>query len=182
MFLDFSKTSISPAALEGLFELARAAKVEDFIERLFAGEPVNMTEHRSAMHMALRSLPDAGYRAVLPEGGFEDASAVAAHERQRMEAFVRGVHDGSIVAADGHPFTRRAQHRHRRLRSWSAHGLDGADLGAWREDRAAFPLERGRPRLRAVRPANWTPARTLVLVASKTFTTLETMTNGHAAP
>ena len=105
MFLDFSKTSISPKALEGLFELARAAKVENFIERLFAGEPVNMTEHRSAMHMALRSLPDAGYRAVLPEGGFEDASQVAAHERQRMEAFVRGVHDGSIVAADGRPFT-----------------------------------------------------------------------------
>ena len=91
MFLDFSKTSISPAALEALLELARAAKVEDFIERLFAGEPVNMTEHRSAMHMALRSLPDAGYRAVLPEGGFEDASKVAAHERKRMEAFVRGV-------------------------------------------------------------------------------------------
>ena len=57
MFLDFSKTSISPEALEGLFELARAAKVEAFIERLFNGEPVNMTEHRSAMHMALRSLP-----------------------------------------------------------------------------------------------------------------------------
>jgi glucose-6-phosphate isomerase len=180
MFLDFSKTSISPDALKGLLELARAAKVEAFIERLFNGEPVNMTEHRSAMHMALRSLPDAGYRAVLPEGGFEDASKVAAHERQRMEAFVRGVHDGSIVAADGKPFTDVLNI-----------GIGGSDLGprmvsmalTWVHGAKIEPhfLSNvdGHAFAQFARELN--PARTLVLVASKTFTTLETMTNGHAA-
>jgi glucose-6-phosphate isomerase len=180
MFLDFSKTSISPAALEGLLELARAAKVEEFIERLFAGEPVNMTEHRSAMHMALRSLPDAGYRAVLPEGGFEDASKVAAHERQRMEAFVRGVHDGSIVAADGKPFTDVLNI-----------GIGGSDLGprmvsmalTWVHGAKIEPhfLSNVDGHAFAQFARELDPARTLVLVASKTFTTLETMTNGHAA-
>jgi glucose-6-phosphate isomerase len=180
MFLDFSKTSISPEALQALFELARAAKVEDFIERLFAGDPVNMTEHRSAMHMALRSLPDAGYRAVLPEGGFEDASAVAAHERARMEKFVRGVHDGSILAADGKPFTDVLNI-----------GIGGSDLGP-RMVSMALTFVHGakiEPHFLsnvdghafAQFARELDPARTLVLVASKTFTTLETMTNGHAA-
>jgi glucose-6-phosphate isomerase len=180
MFLDFSKTSISPEALAGLLDLARAAQVEDFIKRLFAGEPVNMTEHRSAMHMALRSKPDAGYRAVLPEGGFEDASKVAAHERERMEKFVRAVHDGSIVAADGKPFTDVLNI-----------GIGGSDLGPRMVSQALTFVHGakiephflsnvdGHAFAQFARQLD--PARTLVLVASKTFTTLETMTNGHAA-
>ncbi|MBW4024733.1 MAG: glucose-6-phosphate isomerase [Proteobacteria bacterium] len=180
MFLDISKTSISPEAMKALFELARAARVEDFIARLFAGEPVNMTEHRSAMHMALRSLPDAGFRAILPDGSYEDASKVAAHERDHMEKFVRGVHDGSIVAADGRPFTDVLNI-----------GIGGSDLGP-RMVSLALTFVHGakiNPHFLsnvdghafAQFARELDPARTLVLVASKTFTTLETMTNGHAA-
>jgi len=180
MHLDFSKTSISPAAMEGLLELARAAKVEDFIARLFAGEPVNMTEHRSAMHMALRSLPDAGFRAVTPDGGWEDASEVAAKERAHMEKFVRAVHAGEIVAADGKPFTDVLNI-----------GIGGSDLGP-RMVSMALTFVHGakiNPHFLsnvdghafAQLARELDPARTLVLVASKTFTTLETMTNGHAA-
>lgn len=180
MHLDFSKTSISPEAMRGLFDLARAAKVEDFIARLFAGEPVNMTEHRSAMHMALRSLPDAGFRAVTPDGGWEDASAVAAKERAHMEKFVRAVHAGEIVAADGKPFTDVLNI-----------GIGGSDLGP-RMVSMALTFVHGakiNPHFLsnvdghafAQLSRELDPARTLVLVASKTFTTLETMTNGHAA-
>lgn len=180
LFLDFSKTSISTEALEGLFELARAAKVEDFIARLFAGEPVNMTEHRSAMHMALRSLPGDGFRAVTPEGGFEDASQVAAKERAHMEKFVRAVHAGEVVAADGKPFTDVLNI-----------GIGGSDLGP-RMVSLALTFVHGakiNPHFLsnvdghafAELARTLDPARTLVLVASKTFTTLETMTNGHAA-
>jgi glucose-6-phosphate isomerase len=180
MFLDFSKTSISPAALEGLFDLARAAKVEDFIARLFAGEPVNITEHRSAMHMALRSLPGDGFRAILPDGSYEDASQVAAHERDHMEKFVRAVHAGEIVAADGKPFTDVLNI-----------GIGGSDLGP-RMVSLALTFVHGAKitphflsnvdgHAFAQFARELDPARTLVLVASKTFTTLETMTNGHAA-
>ncbi len=163
-----------------MFELARAARVEDFIARLFAGEPVNMTEHRSAMHMALRSLPDAGFRAVTPDGGWEDASKVAAREREHMEKFVRGVHDGAIVAADGKPFTDVLNI-----------GIGGSDLGPRMVSQALTFVHGAKIRPHFLSNVDGhafaqfarelDPARTLVLVASKTFTTLETMTNGHAA-
>ena len=125
---------------------------------------------------ARRRLP----RAVLPEGGFEDASKVAAHERQRMEAFVRGVHDGSIAAADGKPFTDVLNI-----------GIGGSDLGprmvstalTWVHGAKIEPhfLSNVDGHAFAQFARELDPARTLVLVASKTFTTLETMTNGHAA-
>ena len=117
---------------------------------------------------------------MLPEGGFEDASAVAAHERNRMEAFVRGVHDGSILAADGKPFTDVLNI-----------GIGGSDLGprmvsmalTWVHGAKIEPhfLSNVDGHAFAQFARELDPARTLVLVASKTFTTLETMTNGHAA-
>ncbi len=178
--LDYSKTSMSPEARSLLLELARAAKVEEFIGRLFAGEPVNMTEHRSAMHMALRSKPDAGMRAVTPDGGWEDASKVAASDRDRMEKFVRAVHDGSIVAADGKPFTDVLNI-----------GIGGSDLGPRMVSQALTFVHGAKVEAHFLSNVDGhafaqfarilDPRRTLVLVASKTFTTLETMTNGHAA-
>src|SRR4051794_31243782 len=66
--LDFSKSAIDAAVLDALFALAEAADLEGFRRRLFAGEMVNVTEHRAAMHMALRSPADAGLKAALPDG------------------------------------------------------------------------------------------------------------------
>ena len=66
--LDFSKSSIDDPALEALFALATTADLDGFRRRLFAGEPVNVTEHRAAMHMALRAPADSGLRAALPGG------------------------------------------------------------------------------------------------------------------
>jgi len=177
--LDFSKTSISGEALVALLALAHAAGLEGFRARLFAGDVVNPTEGRAAMHMALRSPASAGMRAKLP-GVDEDASRVAAEERARMRAFVAAVHDGTLRGATGEVFDTVLNI-----------GIGGSDLGP-RMVTDALTMARG-PVMRARFLSNvdghafqalareLDPARTLVLVASKTFTTLETMTNAHAA-
>jgi glucose-6-phosphate isomerase len=177
--LDFSKTSIDGDALVALLDLAHEAGVEQFRRRLFAGEPVNVTEGRAAMHMALRSPADGGMRAALP-GGIDDASRVAAAEREKMRAFVASVHDGTLRGATGEPFEAVLNI-----------GIGGSDLGP-RMASEALTLAHG-ARLKARFLSNvdghafaalrreLDPARTLVLVASKTFTTLETMQNAHAA-
>ncbi len=177
--LDFSKSSIDAHALTALLELANAAGLQDFRHRLFAGEVVNPTEGRAAMHMALRSHADAGMRAALP-GGIDDASGLAAAERARMQAFVEQVLGGAVRGATGQTFDTVLNI-----------GIGGSDLGP-RMVTEALTLAHG-PKLRARFLSNvdghafqalareLDPARTLVLVASKTFTTLETMTNAHAA-
>jgi glucose-6-phosphate isomerase len=176
--LDFSKTSIDGEALVALLDLAHEAGVKDFRRRLFAGEAVNVTEGRAAMHMALRAPAGAGLRASLP-GGSEDASALAAAEREKMRAFVARVHDGTLRGATGERFD-----------SVLNVGIGGSDLGPRMASEALTLAHGARLRPRFLSNVDGTdfaalareldPARTLVLVASKTFTTLETMTNAHA--
>jgi glucose-6-phosphate isomerase len=176
--LDFSKTSIDSPTLVALLELAHAAGLDGFRQRLFAGEAVNPTEGRAAMHMALRAPADAGMRAVLPEG-VDEASRLAAAERERMRRFTAAVHDGTLRGATGERFATVVNI-----------GIGGSDLGP-RLACEALTLAHGavmRARFLSsvdgngvaalVREAD--PARTLVLVASKTFTTLETIENAHA--
>ncbi len=176
--LDYSKSSVGPEAMAALLALAEAAGLEAFRARLFGGDVVNPTEGRAAMHMALRSAPDAGMRATLP-GGVDEASRLAAAERDKMQDFVRKVHSGELRGATGLPFNTVLNI-----------GIGGSDLGP-RMAVDALTLA-GTPHLRARFLSNvdghafaamaheLDPARTLVLVASKTFTTLETMTNAHA--
>jgi glucose-6-phosphate isomerase len=177
--LDFSKTSLDSETLVALLDLAHAADLDGFRARLFAGDVVNPTEGRAAMHMALRSAPDAGMRATLP-GGVDEASRLAAAERDKMRDFVAKVHGGQFVGATGEAFDTVLNI-----------GIGGSDLGP-RMAAEALTMARG-PLMRARFLSNvdghafqamareLNPARTLVLVASKTFTTLETMTNARAA-
>jgi len=173
--LDWSKTAIDDEARDTLFALARASGLEPFRERLFAGAAVNATERRAAMHMALRSPEGAGLRA-----GTDEASRLAAAERARMRDFVARVHDGTLRGATGERFTAVLNI-----------GIGGSDLGP-RMATEALTLADG-----GVMAAHFLsnvdghafaglarrldPARTLVLVASKTFTTQETMINAAAA-
>jgi glucose-6-phosphate isomerase len=177
--LDFSKTSLDGEVLVALLDLAHAADLDGFRARLFAGDVVNPTEGRAAMHMALRSPADAGMRATLP-GGVDEASRLAGAERDKMRDFVAKVHSGHLRGATGEAFDAVLNI-----------GIGGSDLGP-RMVSEALTLAHG-PLLRARFLSNvdghafqalareLNPARTLVLVASKTFTTLETMTNAHAA-
>ncbi|HVB67770.1 MAG TPA: glucose-6-phosphate isomerase [Acetobacteraceae bacterium] len=179
--LDLSRTALDEAVLAGLFALATAADLEGFRARLFAGAAVNVTEHRAAMHMALRAPADAGLRAALVGGGSEDASALAGAERDRMRDFVAAVHDGRLRGATGQRFTHVVNI-----------GMGGSDLGP-RVATEALTLGRTDACMEARFLANidghafaaaiagLDPARTLFLIASKSFTTQETAANAAAA-
>jgi glucose-6-phosphate isomerase len=174
VLLDFSKTAISDAVLKALLAVAEASDVAGFRARLFAGAAVNATEGRAALHMALRAEPGDAFRA-----GTENVMPEVLSVRARMEAFTRAVHGGRILTPKGQRFTDVLNI-----------GIGGSDLGPAMVARALWthkaPL-RGHY-LANVDGHAWAemcakldPTRTLVLVASKTFTTQETMANAALA-
>ena len=177
--LDFSKTAIDEEALAALLGHTRAAALNLFRDRLFEGDAVNSTERRAAMHMALRNGAHGGFWADLPDGR-ENASLIAAAELARMQPFVEAIHNGTLRGATGERFTHVINI-----------GIGGSDLGPLMATEA-LTLARG-PVLEtryvsnvdgttlALATRGLDPARTLILVASKTFTTQETMTNAQAA-
>ena len=175
LLFDYSKHRANDATLAHLLTLARVAGVEEARERLFAGEPVNHTEARPALHMALRNFSDTPMRA----DGVDVSTQVLA-ERERVFAFARAVREGAIRGATGQAFTDVVNI-----------GIGGSDLGPAMAARALSPF--CKPGLRMHFVANvdgadladtmmdLDPARTLFIVCSKTFTTQETMANASAA-
>ncbi len=174
ILLDFSKTALSDEVLAALLALAEARDVAGFRARLFAGAAVNATEGRAALHIALRAAPEDQFRA-----GTEDVMPEVLSVRARMEEFTRAIHEGRILTAKGERFTDVLNI-----------GIGGSDLGPAMVARALWtpvaPL-RGHYLANvdghawAEMQAKLDPARTLVLVASKTFTTQETMANAGLA-
>ncbi len=174
MVLDYSKTRLTARARDGLIALARAAEVERKRDAMFAGEHVNATEDRAVLHMALRA--EAG-------DSFADAGAPVVDEvlatRARCFAFAEAVRRGVAASSDGEPFTDVVNI-----------GIGGSDLGPAMATLALAPYHDG-PRAHFVSNVDGAhvadvlkgldPKRTLVLVASKTFTTVETMTNAETA-
>ncbi len=171
--VDFSKTSIDGATRVALLDLALKAGLDMFRARLFSGAMVNTTEQRAAMHMALRS-----HLADHLQARDEPASAIAAAERARMADFVTRIHEGTLVGATGEPF-------HTVVNV----GIGGSDLGPLMATEALTAAHGGIMHARFLSNVDATgaaaimrtcdPAGTLILVASKTFTTDETMTNAH---
>ncbi|CAN7511156.1 glucose-6-phosphate isomerase [Phenylobacterium sp. LjRoot225] len=172
--LDLSKQPWSLPDLAELLDLARAAGVEAARARLLAGEIVNRSEQRPALHVALRAPAGAGLKAA----GVEVSSEVDA-TRAAMKRFADGVRSDTIRGATGKPF-----------RAIVHIGIGGSDLGPRLIWEALKPLE---PRIDLrfvanVDPAELAqalagldPAETLVVVVSKTFTTLETLANAEIA-
>jgi glucose-6-phosphate isomerase len=172
--LDLSKQPWSRAGFEAALALARSADVEGHRDRLFAGDEVNATEHRPALHMALRAPDGASFRAL-----GHPVSAEVEATRAQMKAFADGIRSGNIVGATGKQF------------SAIVHiGIGGSDLGPKLVWEALKPLE---PPIEirfaanidgaeiAAALAGLDPAQTLVIVVSKSFTTEETLANGGAA-
>jgi glucose-6-phosphate isomerase len=176
--LDVSKSSVSDEVMEALLGLLDASGFVAFRDRLFAGEVVNPTEGRSAMHMALRAPRAEAMHAALPEG-IDDAASIVADELAHMRAFVGQIHGGALKGATGQTFD-----------SVLNIGIGGSDLGPRMACEALTSVHGGVMRARflsnvdghafEILKRELDPARTLVLVASKTFTTLETLTNAHA--
>ena len=171
--LDYSKNLIDGEVMTRLLALAEAAGIEKRRDAMFAGEPINVTENRPVLHVALRAAPDQVYRA-----GGENVVPAVQEVLGRMAAFADGVRSGAFAGAGG-KFTDVVNI-----------GIGGSDLGPAMVTLALAPFHDG-PRLHFVSNvdgadlrdtlASLDPARTLFLVASKTFTTIETMTNAATA-
>lgn len=179
VLLDYSKQRIDATTREALLALARQQQIEARRDALLRGEPVNLTEGRAVLHTALR-LPTGSQLMV----GAQDAAADAAEVRARIAAFAERVRSGHWRG-----------HRGRTVRHVINLGIGGSDLGPQMVQLALTPFAHpdlafhfvsnvdGRhladvlARIAATDEAD----RTLVIVASKTFTTLETMMNAHSA-
>jgi glucose-6-phosphate isomerase len=196
LLLDLSKTSLTNPVLAALLDLARAVDLEERRDAMAAGAPVNATENRAVLHMALRAprgalrAPRGALRAPhaagdragpedapkhVPEDALQEASAAVHATLDRMREFVEAVQAGRFRGATGERFTDVLNI-----------GIGGSDLGPAMVARALWtPQAPLRPHYlanvdahawEALRPG-LDPRRTLVLVASKTFTTQETMAN-----
>lgn len=174
MLLDFSKTSLDADAMDLLVQLAQSKDLEAKIAAMFRGDAINTTEGRAVLHTALRTQADSP---ILVDG--ENVLPEIRAIRRQMEAFAEGVRSGKIPAADGGRFTDVINI-----------GIGGSDLGPAMATLALAPYHDG-PRCHFVSNvdgahihdtlANLDPQRTLVIIASKTFTTIETMTNAETA-
>src|SRR5215470_9349049 len=165
LYVDYSKDRITAETLRLLLELARKRELERWRDRMFAGEAINVSEGRSARHVALRS-------ATPPQ---EVGAALA-----RMRALVDRAHRGNLRGVNG-----------RTVRTVVNLGIGGSDLGPRMATRALRALELGHVATRFV--ANVDPAdldaaldgldaeTTFFIVASKTFTTAETLDNARRA-
>ncbi|QXX75296.1 glucose-6-phosphate isomerase [Methylovirgula sp. HY1] len=175
VLFDFSKQRISRQTLALLLDLARAAKVEERRAALFAGEIVNPTEARPAMHMALRNL---GATPMFANGS--DVMPEVFAERQKMLRFAEDIRGGAIKSANGAAFTDIVNI-----------GIGGSDLGPAMAAKALTPFIAPHLSLHFVANVDGSDLgdllpklpleTTLFVVCSKTFTTLETLTNAAAA-
>ena len=175
LLYDYSKNRLTRATLGHLFDLARAARLEERREALFTGGKVNNTEQRAALHVALRNFSG---EAVRVDG--ENVMPAVEAERAKIAAFAAEVRQGAILGARGHAYTDVVNI-----------GIGGSDLGPAMAARALSPFTS--PELRAHFVSNvdgadiadtlaaLDPARTLFIVSSKTFTTQETMANAATA-
>ena len=174
MVFDFSKVNIDGPTLALLVQLAESAGVAERRDAMFNGLPINVTEGRSVLHIALRNRSN---RPILVDG--KDVMPEVNEVLDRMGAFSNGIRKGTITASDGKPFTDVVNI-----------GIGGSDLGPAMATLALAPYHDG-PRAHFVSNvdgahihdvlAGLDPERTLVIVASKTFTTVETMTNARTA-
>lgn len=175
ILLDFSKNRVSDETFLLLLELANEAKVEEMRQKMFSGEHINFTEDRAVLHVALRNLSgnpiyDNGVD-VMPE-----VREVLAHMKEFSEAIRSGAWKG---------YTGKA------ITDVVNIGIGGSDLGPVMVTEALKPYGKDDLRVHFVSNIDGThlaevlkkvdPETTLFIVASKTFTTQETITNATSA-
>jgi glucose-6-phosphate isomerase len=172
ILLDYSKNRITGETMSLLLDLARQADVPGWIEKMFSGEKINFTENRAVLHTALR-----GKDAVYVDG--EDVMPGVRRALAHMREFSDAVRSGSWRGYTGKVISDVVNI-----------GIGGSDLGPVMVTEALKPYC-GTPRAHfvsnvdgaqlATRLQNLSPETTLFIIASKTFTTQETLTNAHSA-
>ncbi|SDA38093.1 glucose-6-phosphate isomerase [Sinorhizobium sp. NFACC03] len=174
LLLDYSKCAVNDRVLDGLEALAKAAKVEDKRDAMFRGDIINITEERAVLHTALRNR---GNRPILVDG--KDVMPDVNGVLDAMGAFADGIRSGALKGATG-----------KKITDVINIGIGGSDLGPVMATLALAPFHDG-PRLHFVSNIDGAhiadtlklvdPETSLFIIASKTFTTIETMTNAATA-
>ena len=175
LLFDFSRQRVTQETLRLLLDLATARDLKGRIAAMFSGEKINMTENRAVLHTALRNRSD---RPVMLDR--HDVMTDVRASLAKMRDFVEGVHGGRIHGATGKTFTDIVNI-----------GIGGSDLGIVMATEALAKLRNRNLRLHCVSNIDGVqlaetlekadPARTLFVVCSKTFSTLETLTNAKLA-
>lgn len=175
IFFDYSKNIINKKTLQLLIQLANDCELKEAIKEMFAGVKINETEGRSVLHTALRNFSD---EPVLVEG--TDVLPLVKKVQVQMKAFCEKIHTGSWKGYTGKP-----------IKYIVNIGIGGSDLGPvmvtealkpyWVEGLQSYFVSNVDGTHIAETLKKVTPDETLFLVASKTFTTQETMTNAHTA-
>lgn len=175
LIFDYSKNILTEKTKELLLKLAQECRLKEAIEALFGGELINETENRAVLHTALRNFSG---QPVFTEGA--DVMPEVKKILRRMKNFCREVHSGKYRGCSG-----------KKIRYIVNIGIGGSDLGPlmvcealkpyWLKDMQAFFVSNVDGSHLADTWEKINPERTLFLIASKTFTTQETMTNAETA-
>jgi len=175
IYFDYSKNRITEKTIKLLLELAQESGLRERIDAMFRGEKINITENRAVLHVALRAPKDTS---ILVDGKnvVPDVHAVL----DKMAEFSNRVRSGAWVGHTG-----------KRIRNVINVGIGGSDLGPVMAYEALKHYSERSMTFRFVSNVDGTdfaeavvdlkPEETLFIVSSKTFTTLETMTNAHTA-
>ncbi|RYZ27525.1 MAG: glucose-6-phosphate isomerase [Chitinophagaceae bacterium] len=175
ILIDFSKNIVTEETISLLTELATECKLKDAINAMFNGELINETEHRSVLHTALRNFSG---KPIFAEG--KDVMPDVQGVQQHMKNFCEKVHSGEWKGYTG-----------KKIRYIVNIGIGGSDLGPfmvteglkpyWVEGIQSYFVSNvdGTHIAETLKKIN--PEEALFLIASKTFTTQETMTNAHSA-
>ena len=174
LLFDYSKTNIDDVIMECLQDMAMEADLRAMTEALFCGESINKSEGRAALHTALRASPRSAAKDVGP-----DIAAGIGRTLQRMRALSEGIRSGGVAPEPGLKFTDIVNI-----------GIGGSDLGPAMAVEALEPYADG-PTIHFVSNVDSAqisgvlrrinPRTSMFVVASKTFRTIETLTNSRTA-
>ena len=175
ILVDYSKNRINDDTLSYLIDLAEETGVQDAIRAMFSGEKINETENRAVLHVALRNLHG---DPIFVDG--QDVMPDVKRVLKKMQTFSESVINGDWKGYTGKSIAQIVNI-----------GIGGSDLGPYMVTEALKPYKKPHIDVFFVSNVDGThisetlkkldPERTLFLIASKTFTTQETMTNAHSA-
>jgi len=174
MILDYSKVHIDKDVMSRLLHLAQISDVEAKRDAMYSGEKINITENRAVLHIALRNDPS--------EPIYVDGKNIMPDVQdglEKMQEFAKGIRRGKILSSSQKKFTNIVNI-----------GIGGSHLGPAMVTKALKPYHNG-PKIHFVSNidpshifdvlSTLDPTQTLILIASKTFSTIETMTNAKTA-